>query len=114
MIRPTLVAATMALLMGLGISGCGSPATLDTSSDAALDASMKRMTAGFSEEQRNQFGSDCMVIVMPDVMKAAFGAAFSREKPAPPSKTEVFRPLHGLTVAQIRAKAEGVREKAKR
>ena len=42
-------------------------------------------------------------------MKVAFQGAFSKDKPPTPNETEMFKPLQGLTVEEIHAKAEEVR-----
>jgi hypothetical protein len=101
-----LLASLIALL-----AGCGGP-TLDASSKDALQKSMERMTAGMTDEEKGAFGADCMTVVLPDMMKNAFSGLGGG---SPPSldEAEMFKPLHGLTVEQIRKKAEEVRDAAK-
>lgn len=104
-------------LFAVLISGCGQ-STLDTSNEAALKASIERMSAGMTKEQKEAFGKDCMAAVLPDAMKDAFSSAMksagNKTEVKKPSETDLLKPLHGLTVAQIHQKAEEARAEMKK
>ena len=91
------------------IGGCGSP-TFDATSRETAEASMKRMTSGLSDEEKKQFDKDCLTVAMPGRTVGAFRQAFSKDTPTPTSDPEAFKPLQGLTVDQIRAKAGELRQ----
>lgn len=99
------------MLISLFLSGCGGTPTVDCSSEAALDASIKRISGSLTEQQKSQFASDCVTVTAPALMKAAFAGAFAKggERPAQPDKLAIFKPLDGLTSGQVHDKAEEVR-----
>jgi hypothetical protein len=97
------------------IEGCGGSPRLDASSDATLEASTKRITAGMTEEQKKAFVSDMGAAVLPGAMKSVFENAFKKgaNKTPPQSGHEVFKPLHGMTASEIHAKADRERQQLK-
>lgn len=99
------------LIFGLLLltTGCSKAPTLDASTDEDLKRSLEKMTEGMSQEEKEQFGQDCMTVVLPEMMSKAFSNAFKRDMAAEPSSAEMLKPLDGLTVAEIHAKAEVIR-----
>lgn len=98
--------------------------TFDATSEATIKDSLTRMSKGMSEDDKKGFAADCMAVAMfsgpnggnfGEMMRKSMASAFSRgEKPAPEWQTaEIMKPLHGLTVSQIHAKAEEVRQRIK-
>jgi hypothetical protein len=92
-----------ALLSTLAIAGCGGP-TLDATSDETYAASTKKMTANMSDPQKRQFAQDVMAALGPEAAQKNMERTFSKEKVAS-SPTEMYKPLQGMTVEQIEAKA---------
>jgi hypothetical protein len=95
----------------LFLAGCGAP-RFDASSDAAVDASMDRLSQGMSQEDKDKFGLAVAALTMTDGLKSAVGALVSQvEAPSGTDKpetvkTEMFKPLDGLTAAEIVARAD--------
>jgi hypothetical protein len=85
---------------------------VDASSDEALSKSLKKIADTMSDEEGKQFGADCMELVLPDAMKATLKSAFGKEKVDAPRGAQIFKPLHGMTVEEIRAKAKQSRTKS--
>src|SRR5215210_7263328 len=99
-------ALCVALAAGwLVLTGCesGGGGRFDATNEATTKASLKRMTAGKTEAQKKQFIADCAAI-------AAQAATERAMHGSPTSPAEGFKPLHGLTASQIRAKADEVRQ----
>ncbi len=91
------------------IVGCGAP-RFDASSDAAVDASLKRLGDSLDAPAKEQLSKDMMALTLPGMMKSAFSNI--GKMTGPPSKAELFKPLNGLTVEEIHAAAEKVRAEA--
>lgn len=112
MMRWTIRFAMMCLapVMAVVLSGCGKP-TLDTTTEATSKASMQKMTEGMTPEQKKQFAGDMIAATFPDAMKSAFSniGKAQAKPPAPTGPNEMLKPLHGMTVEQIHAKAEAAR-----
>jgi hypothetical protein len=88
----------------LALAGCGGPAaTLDTSTDATTEASLKAMTADMSDAEKKRFQQDCDIAVLPD--------QFSSTPPKGDAPKDKLKSLNGLTAEQIRSKAAPLREK---
>jgi hypothetical protein len=88
-------------------TSCSNNTRLDASSDEALKKSMERMTAGMSDQQKKQFTEDCLTVVLLD----GFKIALEDKGGAPLSSAKMFKPLDGLTVAEIHDKAEEAKKK---
>jgi hypothetical protein len=90
----------------LFLAGCGSP-RFDASSDAAVDASMERLSKGMTQEEKEKFGQAVTTLTMINGLSTAFDT-LTGQGPATPAtvKTELFKPLDGLTAAEIVARAE--------
>ena len=59
-------ASAVALLVAAAIVGCGGdPARLDTSSDEAAKASLERMRAGLTADQKNALNQDIAAVTLP-------------------------------------------------
>jgi hypothetical protein len=89
-----LVLATAAL------TGCGQTPRIDASSDAALESSLGRITAGMSNEEKRKFFESCGKFIAP---------LDPKDKPVPGrvagSLAARYRQIDGLTAAQVLAKA---------
>ncbi len=100
------------LFSTFAIAGCGSPG-LDATSEETYAASIKTMTSGKSDAQKAQFAKDIMAALGPEAVEANMKRTFSKEKSVS-SPTEMYKPLQGMTVEQIQAKAAENREKTKK
>jgi hypothetical protein len=103
-----------ALIAALLLSGCGAP-KFDATTEASAKASMEAMTAGLSSTEKEEFSRDVMSVVMMDGLQAAFrsmakGVQAPNESSPKFGSAEMFRPIQGLTRAQIHAKAEEKRK----
>ena len=67
------------------------------------------MTAGMSDAKKKEFLADCMELTLPDTMKSAFQLAFLSNGPPASNGPRMFKPLQGLTAAEIHRKAEMAR-----
>jgi hypothetical protein len=91
-------------ITALTLAGCGGPpATLDTSTEATTEASLKAMTEGMSDSEKKRFQKDCNI--------ATLGDQFSSTPPKGDAPKDKLRSLHGLTADEIRAKAAPLRIK---
>ena len=100
----------VALATAFAISGCGGPARLDTASEESLKASKKAMTFGMTNEQQEEFADDLRAAVLLDELgKMGVGQKSTMFQMDEPNELEMFKPLHGMTAAQIHTKAEEVR-----
>jgi hypothetical protein len=92
-------------LVAVAFAGCGVPApTLDTTTDASTEASLKAMTAGMSDAEKTRFQGACDIAALPgqfDTKTQAMGNT-QRDK---------LQSLNGLTVDEIRTKASALRVK---
>ena len=105
---------TVFLLM-LAIAGCGGGPKLDASSQATYEASRKAMESGMTDTQKRKFAADVMVVLGPEAAEANMKKTFSKDKNQPASSpTDMYKPLQGMTVEQIQAKAEEIRESKKK
>jgi hypothetical protein len=95
----TFLCAALVVLAGCG----GPPATLDTSTDATTEASLKAMTDGMTEAEKDRFREDCKI--------ATIGDEFSSTPPKGDAPKEKLRSLNGLTVDEIRSRAAALRVK---
>ena len=101
---PLIVAVVVAVLASVGETP-----RLDASSEARLRASLERMTAGMSDAQKKEFYADCIELTLPDTMKSAFQLTFLHDRPLWSNGPRMFKPLKGMTAAEIHRKAEGAR-----
>jgi hypothetical protein len=86
------------------VAGCGGPAaTLDTSTDATTETSLKAMTEGMSDTEKKKFEEACNL--------ATVGAQFSDKPPKDNSPKEKLKSLNGLTADEIRSRAAVMRAK---
>jgi hypothetical protein len=100
------------------LAGCGSGAPrVDTSSEANLKTSLEKIKGGMNDDERRQFASDTVALMMPDMEKNAAQnqsqPAAPNKSPSAPSQTEFFKSMNGMTAAEIHAKAEAIRQEAK-
>jgi hypothetical protein len=101
---PLIIAIALALLASMGETP-----RLDASTEATLEASLQQMTVGMSDAQKKEFMADCMELTLPDTMKSAFQLAFLSNGPPASNGPRMFKPLQGMTVAEIHRKAETAR-----
>jgi hypothetical protein len=91
-------------ITALTLAGCGGPAaTLDTSTDATTEASLKAMTEGMSDAEKKKFQEDLNI--------ATIGDQFSSNPPKGNAPKDKLRSLNGLTVYEIQTKAAALRIK---
>ncbi len=100
--------AAVVLFVALAVVGCGT-ARFDATSEDSAKASIERLSAGMTKEQKEELAKDVMAVVFVDGMKQVFKNGLTPGKKPEFSKTEMFRSIHGLTAAEIHAKAEQVR-----
>lgn len=97
-------------IMGCMLAACSEPgsvdphATLDTSSSEAMEASIEAMTAGMSDEQQSEFGAALAGIMMIKGLQT-MGQNLSDAE----TRQAMLDELHGLTAAEIIAKAEAMK-----
>jgi hypothetical protein len=95
------------LLLLASVAGCGRPGRLDASTDAAAVASIKQMSVGMTDEQKDAFYNDIVTAASPGAIQIFSVSAFNKDLQAfPPSSAAIFKSLHGLTAAEIHQKAE--------
>jgi hypothetical protein len=87
---------------------------LDATNAATLDASLQKITASMSDDQKKAFLADCTELTLSGTMKTAYQNAFLYEGPPESSGRKMYKPLHGMTAAEIHRKAENAREMARR
>jgi hypothetical protein len=102
-----------ALLSLFTIAGCGGAPKLDASSMAAYQASVKAMTADMTENQKRKFAADTMAALGPEAADENMKRTFSKEKSAV-DPVDMYKPLDGMTVAQIEAKAAANKDRRKK
>lgn len=96
----------------------------DASTDETRQASIKKMTEGMSDEEKEAFARDLLAVAMfsqdeegetamSKTFKTAIAKGFSGEKMTEEDTPDVFQVLHGKTVAEIRAEAETIRERVR-
>ncbi len=88
------------------LASVGETPRLDASSEASLETSLQRMTEGMSDAQRKEFLADCMDLTLPDTLRSAFQHAFLSNGPPASNGSRMFKPLQGMTAADIHRKAE--------
>jgi hypothetical protein len=89
----------LVLLVPFASAGCGETPRLDPSTADTLSASIKKMTADMSDAEKKQFKSESMAVAI---------AAASKDKP-PTNDTDLYKPLQGMSVDDIKEKYESVR-----
>ena len=88
------------LALVVSLAGCNGPPRIDATNDETLKASMEAVTAGMSKAEKDVFAGDCSAVILSEGLPRAFRGA-----PAPSSTAETAHPLHGLTAAEVHAKA---------
>jgi hypothetical protein len=87
-------------------AGCGGPPRLDASSEKAMDASIKEMTANMSQDDKQAFALAMLKVTVKEHFKDGFaGAAKKAQEQTEKGSHVAFKPLHGKTAAQIIAAA---------
>jgi hypothetical protein len=88
------------VLTAVALTGCSKPARIDASDDAALEASLERITAGMSNDEKRKFLESCGKFIAP--LEPADTPVL---KQVPGSQAARYRALDGLTAAEVLAKA---------
>lgn len=91
-------------LLLLFITGCGAP-RFDGSSKEAAEASMKAMTEGMSDAEKQELGASIAAILFAENLPRAFSGQTLTE-------SQMYSGLQGLTAAEINAKAQQLRDAA--
>jgi hypothetical protein len=107
-ILTTMVPLVVAVLLAVLATVAETP-RLDATSEGRLEASLQKMTTGMSDARKQEFFEDCMDLTLPDTMMSAFQRAFLRNGPPAASGPRLFKPLQGMSAAEIHRKAEEVR-----
>jgi hypothetical protein len=94
----------------LAVPGCGGSPRLDTSSDEALVKSQQALTAGMSPADRMNFQVDCLSAIGDEHITKTGEREQKGEKV---SDKDLYRPLEGMTAAEIKTKAEAMRAAGK-
>ena len=103
-----------ALLLSLATIGCDGSPRFDMSSEESAKASIEKLSAGMSPTERQSFAKDMATVVSRDGVKKAVQETDKNGTSAPADKTAIYKPLHGLSVADLHDKAEAIRrEQAK-
>ncbi len=103
-------APVLALALTFAPSGCAGEPRLDATTEATLRASVRRMGVGLAPAERAEFMTSMMTLTVVPTMERAVQDLFSGDAAPDPSASALMRPLHGLTVRQINAKAAAWRE----
>ena len=100
-----------ALVLGI-LTGCGSAKRLDATDDETLKTSMAAMKASMNEADSKQFQADVQTAASLGPSKEATIPGVTRQKQSKP--IDKFKPLDGMTAAEIHSKAEEIRVQAKK
>lgn len=90
------------LLLAVTLFGCGGEPRMDATTDATTKESIRRMTAGLPLEKKQEFMRSVMTLSL-------WPAARRGEGRESPGTAETMKPLHGMTVGEVNAKAAAVR-----
>lgn len=105
--RKRLGGILILLVCGCGVGG---PPRFDGSSQAAANKSVDRLSAGMTQAQKEEFGRDVLALTALPAMRAAFKGGISKAAAAPaPDPVVYFKPIDGLTAAEIHEKAKATR-----
>ena len=97
-------ALALVLFCTLAIAGCSDEnRPFDASTDAAVKASLARMTKNLTAEESEQLILDCEAIMI------GKDGSFEPEDRFTTGLSGTFRKVHGLTVEQIHDRAKAIR-----
>jgi hypothetical protein len=83
------------------VAGCGGEPRFDATDEATAKASVDRMTAGMTAAQKDEFTKSMTTVMVAPALKGGV--------PKDQSPNSLRKPLHGMTAAEITAKAESIR-----
>lgn len=84
--------------------GCGQT-KFDGTSQETVQASVKSMSQGMNDKDKEQFARSVMALTIMDNMPKMFIKAAKGEKPDVSDPDKIYSSLHGMTVAEINALA---------
>jgi hypothetical protein len=99
-----------AVLLSLATVGCDGSPRFDISNEESAKASIEKLSAGMSPTQRQTFAKDMATVLSQDGVKKAVQETEKNRTAAPADKTAIYKPLHGLTAAELHDKAEAIRQ----
>lgn len=92
------LAACLVLLAAIGCDAVGRAPTLDCTSEEAYEASLKRMAAGMTAEEMDEWHKAMAFALLEGSMRRWADAP---EKKQEPKGSEVLQEYHGLTAQQL-------------
>jgi hypothetical protein len=96
------LALSSVFALNLVLCGCNSAPRLDTSSEAAIDASLEKMNAELTDEKRQELERSIAILTLPRVNQNQTSITSALTADAPPiSRTDVYQPLNGKTAEEI-------------
>ena len=111
--RSCLIAFLLASL--LLACGCGtSQPTVDATNQQSLDDSLRRMTAGMSEQQKEEFMAATLAVATYEQSRPARdkGIIEGYHAAASSSRTDAYKSMHGMTAAEVIARAAEIRARS--
>jgi long-subunit fatty acid transport protein len=110
--RRTRTQIIMAALVLGTLTGCGSAKRIDATSQETLKTSMAAMKASMNEADSKQFQADVTTVQTLGTVKedVAPGLTSKKQKTA----LDTFKPIDGMSAADIHARAEELRAQAKK
>jgi hypothetical protein len=100
-----------ALFLG-ALAGCGSAKRVDATSQETLNTSMAAMKASMNEADSKQFQADVTTVTTLGTVKEEAAPGLTSKKQKKP--IDKFKPIDGMSAAEIHSKAEELRAQAKK
>lgn len=97
---------------GKSVGGSSGSPRIDATSEDSVNASIQRMTAGLTAEQKHELSEAVTVMIAEPATAISLGAALSEGSIPDDSVAMLFRPVDGLTRDEIIARAAAVRAQA--
>ena len=95
------------------LCGCGEELRLDATTDETVAASLKRMGGGLTKEQKQEFVRSLGVVAIGPAMRASVKASLGKGPEPDRRASATMKPVHGMTVAEVNAKAAEIRAAVK-
>jgi hypothetical protein len=103
---------SLTVMAAVAISGCGASDRIDATSQESLGQSIKRIKAGMPKADQDALAKDLATVTFAANAKTMVANALSKTSNKSFISSEMFKPLHGLTAAQVHEKAELIRREA--